>query len=121
MQQTFFYIFLYALFNVSGAAIVKLQLKHTRLTNWQDWLSLLMNNRFIIAAFLIVFSALAMFKALSVNHFSFVIPVATGINFLFTVLIGYLLFQDRLTFGTFVGFTLIIGGILVLSINSSQA
>jgi len=118
MQQTIFYILVYAVFNVCGAAIVKLQLKQIRLAAWQDWITFMFNGAFIIAGTFIVLSALALFKALSSNQFSFVIPIATGVNFLFTVIVGYFLFQDRLSMMSYLGFIFIIAGILILSLNS---
>ena len=120
MQATILYILLYATFNVCGAAIVKLQLKQTSLAGWQDWLTLFFNGYFIIAALFIVFSALAMFKALSGSQFSFVIPIATGINFLLTVGVGYFLFQDRLSVVSYIGIIFIIAGILLLSLNNQS-
>lgn len=111
---------MYATFNVCGAAIVKLQLKQTKLAAWQDWLTLFFNGYFIVAALFIILSALAMFKALSGSQFSFVIPIATGINFLLTVVVGYFLFQDRLTIGSYIGIFFIVAGILMLSVNNQS-
>lgn len=118
MQTTIFYILVYAAFNVCGAAIVKLQLKHIKLTVWHDWVSLMLNGQFIIAGLFIILSALALFKALSSNQFSFVIPIATGVNFLLTIVVGYFLFQDRLSISSYIGLIFIIAGILILSINN---
>lgn len=118
MQQTILYILVYAVFNVSGAAIVKLQLKQIRLSVWQDWFHFMFNGSFIIAASFIILSALALFKALSSNQFSFVIPIATGVNFLLTVIVGYFLFQDRLSILSYIGFIFIIAGVLILSVNN---
>jgi multidrug transporter EmrE-like cation transporter len=120
MQATILYILVYATFNVCGAAIVKLQLKQTKLVAWQDWLSLFFNGYFIVAALFIIFSAMAMFKALSGSQFSFVIPIATGINFLLTIVVGYFLFQDRLSIASYIGIFFIIAGILMLSVNSQS-
>lgn len=120
MQATILYILLYAALNVCGAAIVKVQLRQIKLTGWQDWLTLFFNGQFIVAAGFIIFSALALFKALSSNQFSVVIPIATGINFFLTVLVGYFLFQDRLSMSSFVGLIFIIAGILILSMNNQQ-
>ena len=118
MQKTILYIFVYAAFNVCGAAIVKLQLKQMKLAIWQDWRDLMLNVPFIIAGSLIVLSALALFKALSSNQFSFVIPIATGINFLLTILVGYYLFHDKLSIASYIGFLFIIAGILILSLTN---
>lgn len=118
MSKTILYILLYAAFNVSGAALIKWQLKGKSLETIEEWLKLMLNLPFVAAFMLIVFSALAFFKALSTNNFSLIIPIATGINFILTIAVGYYLFQDRLSMLSFVGFILIITGIIVLSINN---
>ncbi|SFH06305.1 DMT family transporter [Pontibacter chinhatensis] len=118
MSKTILYILLYAAFNVSGAALIKYQLKGKSLETIGEWLRLMLNLPFVAAFILIVFSALAFFKALSTNNFSLIIPIATGINFILTIGVGYYLFQDRLSMLSFVGFILIITGIIVLSINN---
>ena len=118
MTRTILYILLYAAFNVSGAALIKWQLKGKSLETLSEWLKLVLNLPFIAAFLLIVFSALAFFKALSTNSFSLIIPIATGINFILTIGVGYYLFQDRLSLLSFVGFILIISGIIVLSLNN---
>jgi multidrug transporter EmrE-like cation transporter len=118
MTRTILYILLYAAFNVSGAALIKWQLKGKSLETLNEWLKLMFNLPFIIAFLLIVFSALAFFKALSTNSFSLIIPIATGINFILTIGVGYYLFQDRLSMLSFIGFILIISGIIVLSLNN---
>ncbi|MDX5438346.1 MAG: hypothetical protein LPK03_14170 [Pontibacter sp.] len=119
MTRTILYILLYAAFNVSGAALIKWQLKGKSLETLSEWLKLVLNLPFIAAFLLIVFSALAFFKALSTNSFSLIIPIATGINFILTIGVGYYLFQDRLSMLSFIGFILIISGILILSLNNS--
>jgi multidrug transporter EmrE-like cation transporter len=118
MTKSLLYIVLYAVLNVCGAAIIKYQLKGTKLAEWNDWLKLLFNIPFVAAFSLIILSAMALFKALSTNQFSVVIPIATGINFILTIAVGYFMFQDKLSILSYVGFFLIIGGVLVLSINN---
>lgn len=118
MTQTILYIVLYAMLNVSGAALIKWQLKGKSLASIQEWLLFLLNIPFLASFLLIVLSALALFKALSTNNFSLIIPLATGINFILTICVGYYLFQDKLSLLSFLGFVLIISGILVLSLNN---
>lgn len=118
MIQTVLYILIYALFNVSGAAFIKWQLKGKHLNTFQEWLQLIFNVPFMVSFVLIVLSALALFKALSTSNFSFIIPLATGINFILTILIGCYLFQDKLSIFSMLGFLLILGGIIILSINN---
>jgi multidrug transporter EmrE-like cation transporter len=120
MTRSLLYILIYATCNVSGAALIKWQLKGKSLTNIHEWLKLMLNLPFILAFLLIVLSALAFFKALSTNSFSMIVPIATGINFMLTIGVGYYLFQDRFTMLSFIGFILIISGIIVLSINNQS-
>jgi multidrug transporter EmrE-like cation transporter len=111
---------LYALLNVSGAAIIKWNLKGKVLTSFNQWVNILLNVQ-VIGAFVLIFvSMLVIFKALSTANFTFVIPVSAGINFILTVIAGYYIFKDQLNLMSFVGFTLIISGILLLSLNSTQ-
>ena len=114
------FCFLYALLNVSGAAIIKWKLKGRVLNSFNDWFQFLLNIQ-VIGAFVVIFvSALVMFKALSTANFTFVIPVSAGINFILTIIAGYYIFKDQLNLASFVGFTLIISGIILLSINNAN-
>ncbi|MDN3688882.1 hypothetical protein [Cyclobacterium jeungdonense] len=119
MTRSILYILLYAALNVSGAALIKWKLKETSLETLEEWVKLVLNITFISAFLLIILSALAFFKALSLNSFSITIPIATGLNFSLTIVVGYFLFQDKLNMLSFVGFLLIISGIIVLSLNNS--
>ena len=120
MIQTVFYCIVYALLNVSGAAMIKLKLKGRVLSNLYEWIQFLFNAQVILAFIFIFLSALVMFKALSTGSFSFTVPIATGINFILTVIAGYFLFKDQLNFTSFLGFTLILSGIILLSLNQQQ-
>lgn len=118
--STILYCLLYSVLNVSGSALIKLKLKGTTLVGFKDWFGFLLNMQVIIAFILIFTSALVMFKALSSASFSFTIPIATGINFILTLLAGYFLFKDQLNIISFIGFALIISGIILLSLNTQQ-
>lgn len=118
MTRTILYIVLYAVFNVTGAAMIKVLLKGRTLSSLGDWIGLVGNVSFVTAFGLIALSALALFKALSTQNFSLIIPLATGINFILTIGAGYFIFHDRLSAFSFLGFALIITGILVLSLNN---
>ena len=120
MMKAVLYCALYALLNVSGAAIIKWNLKGKVLTSFNQWINILLNVQVIGAFALIFVSMLVIFKALSSANFTFVIPVSAGINFILTIIAGYYIFKDQLSLASFVGFTLIISGILLLSINSTQ-
>ena len=120
MIKAVVFCFLYALLNVSGAAIIKWKLKGRALGSMGEWLQFLFNIQ-VIGAFVVIFvSALVMFKALSAANFTFVIPVSAGINFILTIIAGYYVFKDQLNIASFVGFTLIISGIILLSINNAH-
>jgi multidrug transporter EmrE-like cation transporter len=118
MIKAILYCSLYAILNVSGAALIKLKLRGYTLNGIKDWISFLANMQVIIAFFLIFASALLMFKALASAEFSFTIPVATGINFVLTIIAGYFIFKDELSFLSFIGFGLILSGIVLLSLNN---
>ncbi|CAM4102532.1 hypothetical protein [Gillisia limnaea] len=118
MTRSIIYILLYATFNVAGAALIKWQLKGRSLETINEWLKLMLNITFIGAFLLIILSALAFFKALSTNNFSIIIPIATGINFIMTIAVGYYLFQDKLSLLSIIGFILIISGIVLLSLTN---
>lgn len=120
MIKLLLYCFFYALFNVSGAAIIKWKLKGRLLTSFNDWIQLLIDIKVIGAFSLIFISALLLFKALSIGNFTFIIPVSAGINFFLTVIAGYFLFKDQLSFISFIGFALILSGIILLSIKNTQ-
>lgn len=120
MMKAVLYCALYAMLNVSGAAIIKWNLKGKVLSTLNDWINLLLNAQVISAFALIFVSMLVIFKALSVANFTFVIPVSAGINFVLTVIAGYYIFKDHLSMVSFIGFALIISGIILLSLNSTQ-
>jgi multidrug transporter EmrE-like cation transporter len=114
------YCFLYAVLNVSGAAIIKWNLKGKVLNEFGHWMNLLLNVQVIGAFSLIFVSALVMFKALSTADFTFIIPISAGINFVLTIIAGYYLFKDKLNFISYIGFTLILSGIILLSLNNAR-
>jgi len=118
MIKAIIYCSLYATLNVSGAAIIKINLKSHILSSIKDWIEFLMSIQVIIAFLLIFASALVMFKALSSATFSFTIPIATGINFSLTIIAGYFIFKDKMNVLSFVGFGLILSGIVLLSISN---
>lgn len=119
MIKAVIFCFLYALLNVSGAAIIKWKLKGTALSAFNDWIQFLLTPQ-VIGAFVLIFvSALVLFKALSAGNFTFIIPVSAGINFVLTVIAGYYIFKDQLNVASFIGFGLIISGIILLSINNA--
>jgi multidrug transporter EmrE-like cation transporter len=120
MTKAVLFCALYALLNVSGAAIIKWNLRGKVLSSLNEWINLLLNIQVLSAFALIFVSMLVIFKALSTANFTFVIPVSAGINFILTVIAGYYIFKDHLNMISFIGFTLIISGIILLSVNSTQ-
>jgi multidrug transporter EmrE-like cation transporter len=109
------YSIIYAALNVSGAALIKTELKTTQLSGLKEYFFFLFRFR-VIAGFGVVFlSALVLIKALSIAKISLVNPVATGVNFMFTLVVGYFLFNERITISHYIGLVLILCGILVIS------
>jgi multidrug transporter EmrE-like cation transporter len=120
MIKAIIFCFFYAVLNVSGAALIKWNLKGKVLNEFNQWVNLLLNIQVIGAFALIFLSALVMFKALSTADFTFVIPVSAGINFVLTLIAGYYLFKDKINFVSYIGFILILSGIILLSINNAR-
>jgi uncharacterized membrane protein len=120
MTKAILYCFLYALLNVSGSGLIKLQLRYRTLNRLEEWISFLLLPQVITAFALVFVSALVLFKALSSGTFTFVIPLAVGINFILTVILGRILFKDPLNLVSFVGFGFILAGIVILSVNNAK-
>lgn len=106
---------LYALFNSLGAGMIKNELKTSVLVSVSDYVYFLFKIKVIVSFTIILFSALMMFKALSLGKFSIISPIATGINFFVTILLGYFFFKDNLTIFHLMGLFLIFMGIFVIS------
>lgn len=120
MLNAILYSGLYALFNVTGAALIKSELKNRSLTSMQDYLDLLFTVK-VIAGFIIIFlSALIFFKALSLQKFSIVVPLANGLNFCITLAAGYFLFSEKLTVFSVFGLFLIIIGIIIIGFSNQS-
>jgi uncharacterized membrane protein len=120
MTKAILFCVLYAILNVSGAGLIKWKLKGRTLSALSDWIGFLMEPQVIMAFVLVFASALVLFKALSSGQFTFIIPIAVGVNFILTVILGYFLFKDALNTTSFLGFTLILSGIIILSLNSAK-
>lgn len=118
MIRTITFCSLYAILNVSGAALIKWKLKGSMLAKLKDWINFLLDYQVLTAFALIFLSALVLFKALSTGQFTFIVPVATGINFALTIIAGYFIFKDQVNLYSFVGFALILSGAIILSLNN---
>jgi len=113
------YIFslLYAIFNVAGAAIIKNKLLLGSIENFKEFLFFLLDFKIILAMLFIFISMFFSIKALSLDKFSLVIPILTGINFLVTVAVGYFFFKDELALTGYLGILFIIVGIYLLGVG----
>ncbi|MFW2352993.1 hypothetical protein [Aliarcobacter butzleri] len=117
MNSILIFSFLYAIFNVAGAAIIKHKLLLGRIGNFKDFILFLFDFKIILAMVFIFISMFFSIKALSFNKFSLVIPILTGINFLITVAVGYLFFKDELALSGYLGILFIIVGIYLLGLG----
>ena len=115
--QSLFYSIIYAFLNVAGASTIKYSIQDFQLNSPRDYINLLLMPKVLLGLSVIFLSALVMFKALSLGKFSLVGPVATGINFLFTILVGLLFFKEKLSIQMYVGLLMILGGISLMSIR----
>ena len=117
---------MYALLNVAGAAVIKnelvsLQKEGHQLSMPVDYVYFLFRLKVILGFFIILLSALTMFKALSLQNFSFVAPLATGINFLLTIVVGIIFFKDKVSFAQYIGLLFIISGIMIVSLSAKTS
>ena len=117
---------IYAGLNVTGSSLIKtelttLQREGKPLAGALDYIYFIFRPRIMLALVFIVLSMFTMFKGLSMQNFSFVVPLATGINFLITVIVGVMLFKDKMTVFQLVGLFFIISGILLVSLNAKSA
>jgi multidrug transporter EmrE-like cation transporter len=108
---------LYALLNVAGATLIKMELPNHNLVSAYDYVSLLLTRRVIMGFGIIFISALTLIKALSMQRFTYVVPVSNGLNFFITVLVGTYIFKDVLSRASLFGLCLILTGIIITSLN----
>ena len=113
----YFFSLLYAIFNVAGAAIIKNKLLIINISNFKEFILFLIDAKIILAVFLIFISMFFSIKALSLDKFSLVIPILIGINFLVTIGVGYLFFEDELTLIGYLGILFIMTGIYLLGMQ----
>jgi len=104
--------------NVAGSSLIKYNLSGNKLSSFVDYVNLLLKPGVLLGFVSIFLSALVMFKALSVGKFSVIGPLATGINFMFTIAVGVMFFNDKLSFQAYVGLVLILVGITLISIKA---
>ena len=111
------YCTLYAILNICGSSSIKYALKDKTLSSFGDYIDFLLNP-LVIAGFIFIFlSALVMFKALSEGRFSFVVPLSVGVNFVLTVVVGTSVFDDKLNAISYIGLSLILSGIILMSLK----
>jgi multidrug transporter EmrE-like cation transporter len=110
------YCLAYAICNVSGAALIKMQLQETSPVEFQDYIWFMLKPR-VIAGFAVVFlSSMILIKALSLSKISLINSMSTGMNYSLTLIMGYFLFQDRLTLVHYIGIVLILVGVFVITL-----
>lgn len=114
MNSILIFSFLYAAFNVIGASIIKNKLLLENVYTFKEFILFLMDFKIVLALGLIFISMFFSVKALSLDKFSLVIPILTGVNFLTTIAVGYLFFKDKLDFSGYIGILFILIGIYLL-------
>ncbi|OLQ86143.1 hypothetical protein BIY22_12905 [Vibrio panuliri] len=117
MYSIIFFSFLYACFNVSGAAIIKKKLLVSNVSSIPDFLHFFFDVKIIFGMACIFISMYFSIRALAIEQFSMVIPILTGVNFLVTLFVGYIFFKDELTLIGYVGVMFIIIGIYFLGVS----
>jgi multidrug transporter EmrE-like cation transporter len=100
---------------VSGAALIKSELKNVQLKGAMEYVLFLFRMKVFMGFAVVFLSSLVLIKALSVAKISLVNPIATGINFCLTLFLGYFLFQEKLTLTHYIGMILILTGIVLIA------
>ncbi len=119
MVKTVLICLVYALLNVSGAALIKLEIPHHNLSSLTGFVRLFTTWRVILGFFIVSASAVVLIKALSMERFSYIIPISIGINFSLTMILGLFLFNDRFTIYSYIGLALIFFGIVLMSLKTA--
>jgi multidrug transporter EmrE-like cation transporter len=109
------YSIVYAALNVSGAALIKTELKTAQLLGVKEYFFFLFRLRVMLGFAVVFISALVLIKGLSIAKISLINPMATGVNFVFTLAVGYFLFNERIGWAHYLGVLMILMGILVIS------
>jgi multidrug transporter EmrE-like cation transporter len=102
---------------VIGAAIIKNKLLLGSIGSLKEFIIFLVDFKIILAMFFIFISMFFSIKTLSLDKFSLVIPILTGINFLITIGVGYVFFKDELALIGYIGILLIATGIYLLGVT----
>lgn len=105
---------LYALCNVTGAAVIKSQLLVSKVVTVKDFFVFFLDIKIMLGMLCILVSMYFSIRALALGNFSSVVPVLTGVNFLITIVIGYFFFKENITLVGYVGVLFIIIGIYLL-------
>ena len=105
----------YAILNASGTALIKSTATEYNLINLSSYINILLDIRIVAGIALNFSSMLIIIKALSMERFTYVFPVAIGINFVVTIIIGYVVFGERLDIDMLSGILLILLGIFIMS------
>lgn len=109
------YVFLYALFNVIGVSILKSQLSSESLKNTQSYLLYIFSGKVLIGLLLIFISMFFALKVLSFKSILVANPLFVSGNFLITILVSILYFNNSLTIFNLIGMVLIIVGVIFIS------
>lgn len=106
---------LYAGLNVTGTALIKQGIAGNTLNGLREYFEFFFRYKVLFGIFLNFCSMLVIVKALAMEKFTYVFPVAIGINFALTALAGYFVFSERLSALSFTGLVLILAGITLMS------
>ena len=118
IEKTYYIIALclsYAILNVSGTALIKNAVVGSDLNSIRSYIYTLFELKVMTGILLNFSSMLIMMKALSLEKFTYVFPVAIGINFAITVIIGYIVFGEEVDINLLFGLLFIMAGIILMS------
>lgn len=106
----------YAVLNVGGATIISSVTQNAgEIKGAGDIIKILLSFKTISGFLVIALSAPILLKVLQMGDFSYVMPMAVGMHFLFSILSGIIIAKDRPSLLSYIGMVLVISGIVFMS------
>lgn len=113
----FTYIFLYALFNVSGITLLKKNVSGSVFNSITSYFYFLFSPKVLLAFVLIFISLFFALRALTMTSIVIFNPFAIGINFIITISFGILFFNDQISLSDTIGIFSILMGVILVSMK----
>lgn len=111
------FCFVYAVCSITGVTLIKLELPLHSLNDIKNYLFFLFSWRVILGFIILGVASIIQIKILSVWRISQAVPISTAMYFSLVVIIGIILFGDKLNLFSMIGLILILAGIIFMSLK----